>query len=358
MHRLPKWVLGMISLAILGDAPQLAAGAVIWSADEAAEFPNAARACKLKLGVITESDVGSPAGTRCHATCRVISVLKGDLGTEVRVTFTRDGNGPIGPSASKLEPGEVYIALLQGEREPFTIDSAMRATAAVVEPKFGAKPGDRLMDELVAMCASDDADLHREAIEQIGIIRDARGTSQVSAAADSRDEQLARAGLIAQYQMRIAPDAKKVMELFDARMLATWYEESGTPRKDAAGRTLWREQGGLRLVDRGLPDFDYATYVREGIKREWIRKDDHTLYLFFGIPWKVQRKECVPELVKLLDDPDKKVRWWAVLCLTHTVENQDRPQWSEYESSETEELTKWRSWWKTKGQAFVAEPKP
>ena len=69
------------------------------------------------------------------------------------------------------------------------------------------------------------------------------------------------------------------------------------------------------LPERGLPDFDYATYVREGIKNEWVRKDDKTLYKFFGVPWKVQRKECVPELVRLLEHPEKKVRWWAVVCL-------------------------------------------
>lgn len=153
--------------------------------------------------------------------------------------------------------------------------------------------------------------------------------------------------------MKIAPDAKRVMELFNEQIMDVWYEESGVPQRDAKGDYIRRWPG---MIERGLPDFDYATYVREGIKKDWVRKDDHTLYVFFGVPWKVQRKECVPELVKLLDHPEKKVRWWAVLCLTHTVENQDRPQWPEYENREEEELAKWRKWWKEKGADYMAKP--
>jgi len=65
--------------------------------------------------------------------------------------------------------------------------------------------------------------------------------------------------------------------------------------------------------------------------------------VFFGLPWKVQRKVCVPELMKLLDDRDKKLCWRAVLCLTHTVENEDSPHWEQYDKREDEELAKWRT---------------
>ena len=65
----------------------------------------------------------------------------------------------------------------------------------------------------------------------------------------------------------------------------------------------------------------------------------------------------MPELVKLLDDPDRKVRFRAVKCLTHTLENEDRPGWEQYEKHEGEELAKWRTWWKEHGAAFVAGEK-
>ena len=54
-----------------------------------------------------------------------------------------------------------------------------------------------------------------------------------------------------------------------------------------------------------------------------MRKDDSSLYSFFGVPWKVEREECVPELVKLLDHDDQRLRYGAVECLTRTVENED-----------------------------------
>ena len=31
-----------------------------------------------------------------------------------------------------------------------------------------------------------------------------------------------------------------------------------------------------------LPDFDYATYVRERIKKKWVGRDNHTLYVFLA----------------------------------------------------------------------------
>ncbi|NQT40204.1 MAG: carboxypeptidase regulatory-like domain-containing protein, partial [Planctomycetes bacterium] len=255
--------------------------------------------------------------------------------------------------------GEVYVVMLQGETAPYTMFSAMKAIEAVVEPKFGPKLDDRMMAELVAMWKSDDKGLRIRAIKQIGIMRDTRGSEQVNAAAKSEDAQTARAGVIAQYRMKIAPDAKRTMELFDQWMMVVWCRESGDPQRDANGNRILRRERGRDFIERpfmvrGLPDFDYATYVREGIKKDWVRKDDHLLDAFFSVPWKVQRKACIPELVELLDDPNKRVRWGAVLCLTHTVDHADRPRWEQFERHESEELGAWRKWWKEEGDAYMA----
>ncbi len=239
----------------------------------------------------------------------------------------------------------------------------MKGVPESVEPKFGDRPSDRLLAELVALCDSQDVAGRIDAIEQIGIMRDKRASVPISAAAEAKDNDVVRAALIAQYQMKIAPDAKRVMQLFNERMLSAWYEESGIPQEDANGKRIDRVQKfdgrTRRFMERGLPDFDYATYVREGIKLNWVRKDDHTLYQFFGIPWKVQRPACVPEFVKLLDDPDQKVRWWAVVCLMHTVDDQhEHPAFEQYQTQEQDELTKWRTWWKEKGDAYMAQTAP
>jgi hypothetical protein len=342
--------------ALWGGSPGATSGAVVQSAEEAAGFPQATLACKLKMGPITEREIGSPSGTRCDATCRVISTLKGNVGKKVRITFRRHANGPVMPGVDAVKAGEVYLVMLRGETAPYEMFAAMKAVDAVVEPRFGPKPGDRLLAELVAMWESNDRGLRIAAAEQIGIMRDRRASEEVNAAAKSEDAETARAGLIAQYRMKIAPDAKRTMELFNEQMLDVWYQESGVPQRDPHGKVIWRREGGRAFLERGLPDFDYATYVRDGIKKDWVRKDDRSLYSFFGVPWKVQRKACVPELVRLLDDPDKRVRWWAVLCLAHTVENEDRPQWEQYQQRESEELAKWRKWWKEEGDAFMARP--
>ncbi len=329
------------------------------AAEEAAEFPQATLVCKLKMGSIAEAEVWSPNGTRCDATCKIISPLKGDVGKEVRITFRRHANGPVMPGVDAVKAGEVFVVMLRGETEPYEMFSAMRAVDAVVEPRFGRTPGDRMLAELAAMWKSNDPGLRIRAIEQIGIMRDTRGSDQVNAAATSDDAEIARAGVIAQYRMKIAPDAKRTMELFDEQMMDVWYQESGIPQRDSDGNRILRRERGRDLIERpfmerGLPDFDYATYVRDGIKKDWVRKDDHSLYVFFGVPWKVQRKACIPELVKLLVHPDHKVRWWAVKCLEHTVDHEDRLPLEEYERYESEKSREWRTWWKEKGAAYMA----
>ena len=200
------------------------------------------------------------------------------------------------------------------------------------------------------------------AIEQLGKLGDPRGGKALAPAVDDKNAPVVKAAVIALYQMKIAPDAKKVMGVFDAEVLDAWYGASGDPQKDAKGQYISRREGGISILERGLPDFDYATYVREGSKLQWVRQDDHTLYLFFGVPWKVQQRACVPELVKLLDDEDKRVRWWAVECLTHTVEDKtdaggmwvDGKMILPKDTSREEEH--WRTWWKEKGKAYLEQP--
>ena len=337
--------LGFVAAGIVGLLQVRISAQVVQSADEAVEFPQANLACKVKMGAIAESEKYSPNGTKCDATCQVISSLKGDCGKEISITFRQDGNGRTFLRGF-IQAGEVYVILLQGTEPPYRMISAMKAVEDMVAPSFGAKPGDRLLAEMVASCGSKDASARVEAIEQIGLMRDTRATRVVAVAAAEQDAATARAAVIAQYRMGIAPDAKRVMELFDERVLDVWYQESGTPQRDSQGKRIYREGDKLKIMERGVPDFDYATYVREGIKYDWVRKDDHTLYVFFGVPWKVQRKACVPELIKLMDHPDRKVRWWADICLLHTVQDQhEHPSFKQFEADETKELAKWRKWW-------------
>lgn len=66
----------------------------------------------------------------------------------------------------------------------------------------------------------------------------------------------------------------------------------------------------------------------------------------------------MPEFVKLLDHPDKNVRYWGVRCLEHTVEafHETNLSRESYETQEKAELDKWRKWWQEKGQAYMTAP--
>ena len=86
-----RYALLFVAAAISGVVPP-ALGQVVQSGRKATEFPQATLACKVKMGTITEREVGSPSGTKCDATCKVISTLKGEVGNEVQITFRRNAN--------------------------------------------------------------------------------------------------------------------------------------------------------------------------------------------------------------------------------------------------------------------------
>lgn len=327
---------------------------------EPKDFPQATIVCKAKMGEFPREERGSqryitPNGVTHRVNCDVISVLKGEPVDKLDIEFRQFSNGIVMPGIDQVVPGETYIIMLNKTSAPYFMFAAMRGVSKVVPPKFGTRPGERLLAEMEALWHSDDKALKIAAVTQAGFLRDVRGNEFISAAALSGDPEMARAGVIAQYRLKIAPDARRVMELFDRQIMEVWYEESGTPRLTEAGQRQSRIRGRQAFAERGLSDFDYATYLREGIKTEIATRDDHSLYLFFGTPWKVQRRECIPELIPLLDHPNQKVRCHAVSCLTHTIENQDGPRWEQYEFQEAELLTKWRTWWTEKGEAYMTQ---
>ena len=328
------------------------------SEKEATDFPDATICCKVRIDEIARSEIHSPNGTLCESTCNVISALKGEVGNSVEIEFRRNGNGPVLPGLADVQEGRVYLVMLSGESPPYRMVAAMRALEDAVKPTYGLRPGDQLLAELAAICRSGDREMKIDAVKQIGMMRDLRGAEFVAAAAQSADSKTARAGVIAQYRMRIAPDVNRVMELFDREIMETWYQESGRPFKDADGNYQFRRQGRSHVMERGVPDFDYATYVEVGIKSALARQDEHSLYLFFGVPWKVQRKECVPVLIDLLNHSDERVRWQAVSSLTHTVEDRDLPRRLRTASREEAALTKWKTWWREKGDDFMQAPTP
>ena len=326
-----------------------ASAQLIISARGESELPQADLICKVKLGNIGSSLSLSPRGIDAASVGRVISILKGKYEKkEIHVAFLQYGEGF--RDLGVLKPNQVYLMLLKGKTAPYQIISSIQAVEEEVELKHGTKLEDRLLAEFLAMSQADDKAMQIEAIGQLGILRDKRVSKQVTQAAQSKDDKLAYAGIIAQYQMGVAPNAKRTMQLFDERMMNVWYQRTGVPRKDSNDKYIRRHLGRHKLLDRGVPEFDYAMYVREGIKKDWVHKDDHTLYVFFGIPWKIQRKECLPELAKLLDHPDEKIQIWAVKWLVHTVENrQPKP-------SDDDDIPKWRTWWKEQGPAFMELP--
>jgi hypothetical protein len=348
------WALLAILLALVGAEP--ASALMIRFLDVRRALAESDVVCKVrveKIADIREVAVEFQKGMDCEATCEVLSVIKGAPGQTVRVRFIRNVGLP------SVKAGEVSLVFLKKEGELYKLDwPSLSLAEQKVDPTFGAGPADLLLAELVAAAKAGD-DVRLAVIEQIGLLKDPRAKNALASIAGAKDPARAREVVIAQYRCGIAPDAERLVSLLDERVLDVWYEESGTPRKhpETGDYLHYRRRtstgGSTGMIERGLPDFDYALFLREGIKKDWIRKDDGPLYKFFGVPWKVQRKACVPDLVKLLDDKQDKVRYWAVACLNNTVNGEQFPY--PFPANAESFVERWRAWWKERGEAFMAE---
>lgn len=309
--------------------------------------------CKAKIVAIRQTKA-PPAfifdGTdsaEYEVTCQLLAPIKGEFGNNFVITFK---NLPMG--INPLKEGNVNILFLGG-KDTFVLDTAITGVDVAVKNNFGNDPAGRLLAELVAKTQSEDVVLRGSGITELGMLRDRRAADAIKPSQNDPEPGIVRAAVIALYRMGVAPDAAKTMAVFNPAVMNVWYQESGIPQKDANGKTIMRPERGHSFMERGLPNFDYATYVREGIKLDWVRKDWDTHYTFFGVPWKVQRRECVPELMKLLDDTDQNVRSWAVECLDHTVNDKDGPGQLAFARDEQKYLTQWKSWWKDNGEAYM-----
>ena len=311
---------------------------------------------KLKFGSIKESEIDSVIGVKCEATCEVISSLKGlreEAGKQINIVYRRGGKSwPI--ERDPVHAGGTYLVeLVKGDAETYKMFGAMCGLDKVIEPKYRKITKNAFLNEMIAMADSGQPAMVNSAVKQIGILRDLRGSEQVNAAAKSENDLTAHTAIIAQYRMGIAPDMKRAMELFDAEMASSWYRASATPLTNAEGDTIFRKHDGTVTALRGVPGFDYATLIREGIKKDWVRNNEG---LLFQIVLQVQRKECVPELIKLLDHQEKKVRSWSVACLARTVGNKAGPRSEDYQLNEQTYLNKWLDWWRNEGEAYMAAP--
>ena len=340
-----------MAMVVMGALALRAEGTFVSELMLPSDLEGAELVCKVKVGGVRQSKAYDPnksdlnGAPEYEATCEVLADIKGKAGQQITITVVEG----LVLNLPKVEAGKVLVVFLRKGTDHLVM-GAIEASAQKIEPAYGDQPRDRLLAELVAAAESKEMAICLPAVRHIGMLRDKRAAKPVAAAAEDRDAKLAREGVIAQYRMKIAPDVKKVMEVFDQQVLDVWYEESGTPQKDEKGKDIFLREGGHSFWQRGVPDFDYATFVREGIKHEWVRKDKHTLYLFFGVPWKVQRKACVPEFAALLEDKDERIRAWAVVCLEHTVNDSDA---YERQGNADEFVEQWRKWWKEKGKAYM-----
>lgn len=328
--------------------------------------------CKVRLTELHSSEKYTKFGLTTTMAGEVISSITGDLKPGATLKMTMQSGGRIMPdfvSQQDLKKGATVLVVLKGTQERYQVMHVLPAVAPDVARTYGESEADILLTEMAAIWTSylpqveadgvteypvDETGQRVTAIKQLGYLRDPRGAGIARAAAASKDDDLARQGAIALYRMKLAPDAKRAMEVFDKEMMSVWYEESGKPQKTKDGERIYKQQGNKRIMQRGVPDFDYATYVREGIKRDFATKDEASLYLFFGVPWKVQRPECVPELMKLIDHDNPRVRRFVVSSLNHTVNDVDGPTWEQFQRDEGTFINRWKTWWKDEGKAWMS----
>lgn len=391
---------------------------------------NADLVCKIKvLSVRTEGVTQNPYSitrqdmSQMIATSRVLSVIKGEcpevLDIEYYYPKDRGPNSgfPFSQFYAELSEDEICIVFLK-KSEPYyklnRISSKARVQPKVVDYDLGDTPVLRLVAEFVAGCNSADEMAKLQAMEELGylgkeMVRDlgqfrsdkerfdqvAFGLSKAKQALrrtrSSKNLVIRNVSIISSFLADDSPGIEAPLELlrldpnkFDQtdsmkkygirdfsisslqlRLLETMDAATRRSIVDLKNRRIGRIEG-RRGIFRGVRDFNYAEFFRQALDCEAVNNSQMRKSIA-NVIWIRYEEESVPEMIRLLDDPDISIRQTAMSalrkCINSDLSNswtlskdgtdfgppEDKPleeRQNDYENNEQQYIQHWKKWWK------------
>ena len=389
---------------------------------------NADAVCKIKVGEVAKLTTDLGGGDlimqldHYQARVEVLASIKGKLAGTLLINFNYPPAENLAQDKwlegmySRLQPGETCLALMKVTGTKYTLlegPGKVPADPEIFAYDLGDEPAQKLLAEFCGGARSRDKQVQRTAIEQLGYLGEdcyknlhnlnairfllqekdlRRAQAVVKEACHSADPILRGLAFCSGFQLNVNPGLEGPLEFmkltvpaeesapawveFDSRhpqiitlrrrLLRTLDETTRRSIPDPnTGQTMWKPDHSD--IYRGVPGFDYARFYREVLSLPLVAQDLELRRECANVIWIRFEKSSVPEMIRLLDDPNSSIRQTGVSalrkCIHHDFSNSwdlqyleksapmnlpERPleeRLAEYRTNEAAYLAYWRQWW-------------
>ena len=218
---------------------------------------------------------------------------------------------------------------------------------------------------------------------------------------NSEDLVVRAVALISCFQAGVSPENDRPLELlrtsasrFDANDSISRYERDNYAISKLQSRLLMTmdqttRRSLIKLEDfskiraenehpgifRGVPGFDYATFYRQALDCNVVMSNPQMRSAIANVIWIRYEKASVPEMIRLLDDPEVSIRHTAVSALRKCINSDLSNSWEpdifykrkfdkgpeksleermkDYERNEGEYISYWKNWWRENKNEYI-----
>jgi len=377
------------------------------------------------------------------ASAKVLSIIKGNCPKVINIEFhypinrNLDWGIPLGQLYTELSEGEVCLVFLKDVKPYFLLNriwSKAKVVPEAVDYNLGDTADLRLLAEFLAGCNSQNELVTLQGVEELGYLGDAmiheissspyRDSNEALQRCLKMDSGLSKAhetmdkmrscqdivirsmAIISSFQLDDSPgiegplgllktnpsdfDPNDSLEKYGIRdFCLSSFQLTLLETMDAAtrravvdlkdGSTIWRED--KTDIFRGLRDFDYAEFYRQALDCEVVKNSEPMRRAITNVIWIRYEKGSVPEMIKLLDDPNAHIRSTGVSALRKCINSDSSNSWErrhfydpaaareamrsgiekkledrlkDYQDNEREYILYWKKWWQEHKDEFKA----
>jgi len=307
-----------------------------------------------------------------YASIHTLSRIKGDAPDHFIVKYT--------PNALlDLAPGETAILFLKDNLLSYRYAEPHngKITAVDVTPSksYGDQPEDRLLSELVQTAISGEGPTRYNAIEQIGKLGDPRAKDVLASLCNSDDIAAAGMSFAARIRVGDAPDVdallayvkRKRNDAEEARAVARFRTNGyrltrlqseifqaldGSVKRDPGdgftGRFVAFQPRPYRTGPvQKLENFDYVAFFTEALKLPSLQTEEDMRHVKEDIARAISSladKRSLPLVRELMNDPDFRVRYTAMMALVRIFGEGEGPSVDRFRENESI----YRAFWEQK----------
>ena len=397
---------------------------------------NADLVCKVRIDRVRDVGIststlfpGAPEVRRRVAQAQVISVVEGDCPTSIEIEY----DFPLGDSPLWSEPvsnlytqlteGEVCLVFLDRSKGPYhlgRLSSKARVVPTRVPYTLGDEPLLRLLAEFLAGLTCEDEMVRLQAVEELGWIGDelmkqigpvdlrgepSRSTADalklaqraIRTSRQSPDVVIRATAIISSFQLADPPTLEEALSILLAdpnslgpddsrakygirdfsvaqmqgRLLETMDTTTRRAIKDLDTGSTVRGPDDHPLY-RGVPGFPYASFFRIALSTEVVAQSEPMRRAIANVIWIRYERASVPEMIRLLDDPESSIRRTGVSALNKCINRNLSNEWDrqtfyesgpsdrkpldqrsqDYVANEEEYIQYWKAWWAEHAREF------